>query len=154
MAAIVAAETHPHRSKLSYSAAGSSYTDLTEARMYKLPGFERGKTDITKLDSTAMWRECIGSWKEPGTVGGELYFLASLYNTFLATIMALAPENSLYYWKFTFPLLSSQSTASTLILNGYLSKLDFNEISVASDDALAVPFEIQCSGAPTFTAGS
>lgn len=147
----MATKTRSYNSKLSYSAAGSTYTDLTDMALFTPPSLEAADVKISHLESANHTHEYIAGWIEPGEITGEAYFTKAQWNTLLG-LLGSTTDN--YYWKFTFPLISGESTASTLICRGHLKKIAIGEINIDDDGKIMAPIAIKVTAKPTFSVGT
>jgi hypothetical protein len=148
----MATKTKSYGAKLSYVSSGTSYTDLTDIISITLPNLERADVDLTHLESGNNYREYGGGWIEPGTIEFEGYFTKTQFSTLKATLLDGGSDG--YSWKVTFPLISGESTASTLVATGYLKSIGSNAIDSSPDGRITCPFAVKVTGKPTFTAGS
>lgn len=144
----MATKTHPYGTNLSYSANGSTYTDLTDIVSIDPPNISVGESETTVIDSTGAYKEFIPSWAEAGELSFTCRFAKAQYNTLVGFLRAV------YYWKITFPLISGETTASTLVGQGFITEIGITEGSAESDDVYDVEVTIRYTGAVTFTAGS
>lgn len=147
----MATKTKGYGSRLSYSAAGSTYTALTDMAAFTPPSLEYADLKTTNLESTDGVHEYQAGLGEPGEIPGTAYFTKAQF----AALMALAgPASDNYYWKITFPLLSGESTASQIIARGHLKKISLDEINIEDDNKVMAPIAIKVTGKWAFTAAT
>jgi len=134
---------------LSYSSNGSSYTEIAEVVDCTTPEFLVKEAKATHHSSPDNSTEAKPGLSETGKGMFTLNFTQSAFDAILAL------RRSEYYWKFTFPLKSGQSTAATLVVIGFWSKLGGMKFDPEDANVIQVQGELtRTRGLPTFTAGS
>lgn len=147
----MATKTKSYGTTIGYSSNGSSYTSLSDVIDIKPPNFPAAKIKVSHLESSDQTHEYVRGWIDPaeGTITG--YFTKAQFNTLLGLLFSGTDD---YYWKITAPLISGESTASTLVIRGHLSDVDLQSINIDDDGKITVDYKIQATKKPTFTAGS
>lgn len=139
---------HPKGTTFGYSAAGSVYTDMPDLISVAPPKLERGHSDDTLLAS-------FGEITTPGWIKAtdsdfKLYLTKALY----VILTNLWAAGTTYYWKITYPLIDSESAASTWVWTGYVASIETSEAEKLSDEKINCTLSIRRVTAPVFTAGS
>lgn len=147
----MATKTKNYGTKLSYSATGSVYTDLTDLISVTPPTMTRADVKVSHLESASQAHEYLAGWVEGGEVAFVAYFAKSQFNTLFTSLLASSDS---YYWKVTFPLISGETSNSTLVIRGHLKEVAPAEANIDDDGKLTVAFKVKTSGLPTFTQGS
>jgi len=142
----MAVKTHPYSAALSYATAtNGTYTALADVRAIKPPNIQIGSAEASSLDSANAAKEYIPGWLDGGDVGFTFHFDSAQFST----IYGLARAQR--YWKITFPLVGTQTTAATWVAYGHYTQLDTSEMTV-EDNTVTCPVTVKVSGKPTFTA--
>lgn len=144
----MATKTHPYSAALSYATAtNGTFTALADVRSVKPPNIQIGSSETTHLGSANAAKEFIPGWIDAGDIGFTLYFDSAQFSTVYGLV------RSSRYWKITFPLVGTQTTAATWVAEGFLTSLDTAEMGI-DDNAVTAPGTIKVTGKPTFTAAS
>lgn len=147
----MATHSHPAGSYISYDADGTPpYTDLAEIISIDAPEVAREPSVDTKLESTDKIKITTPGMKDPGESG----FVVYMTKTQVATLIGFYNSGTTYYWKITFPLIDSESTASILVWQGWVMSYKAEQVEAESNDKWRVNFRIKNTTMPVFTAGS
>jgi hypothetical protein len=136
---------------LAYSTtSGGTYTALVGIKSIKPAGLTYGKSKETDLGTAGPVHEYGPGWGEPGEITLTAYY-DDVQRRALDTI---ARSRTRYFWKLVWPgKPSGETTPPNDIQYGYISKIDFDNITADSDDKLTMPMSIQTSGLPTLNSG-
>ena len=152
----MAAKRHGFNTQVSYSAAGSTFTLLTDVAKVKVPTVTREKTDIRHLESPDMMVEYLDGqyrgWGDTDDLLVTCYMTEAQY----VAVKALETAGTAYFWRVSLPLLSGQSVRARGDLTaGVVNKCDIQEIDAKANEAIMVVFTItRTTGTWTFTSGS
>jgi len=148
----MATKTHSGGTTLGYDTDGTPpYTDIADLVRIKPPPRKRGKVKTTSIADANKVHSYIPGWRE----AGEIEFVGHFTKTQFATLNGFFDNETIYYWKVEFPFISGESTThSNLVCQGFISEIDFDEITEGQDETVHVPFKVQITGLVTFTAGS
>jgi hypothetical protein len=147
----MASKTKSYGAVISYSAAGTSYTALSDIISITPPTLEAADLKVSHLESASYTHEYLAGWTEPGEIAITGYFTKTQF----ATLLGLQGGTSDgYYWKVTTALIGTETTANTLISRGHLKKVGFDEINSDDDGKITCPFAVKVTGKPVFTAAT
>jgi hypothetical protein len=133
------------------SAGGTSYSSLSRVIGIGCPPKERGVAETTAFDAANKYRTFTQGWKTGGEVPVKMLFHKTQYALLDA---AYETETAIPAWRFTFPLLASETTGSRWTYSGIITKLGMPEKSVDGENLWEVEMTLKITGKPTFTSGS
>jgi hypothetical protein len=142
--------TFPAGVKLEYSTDGSTYTEITDLKSLKPPPWTRGKSKTTNLQSTGRTHTYEPGWTEPGEATCTFYFKKAQ----MAGLITLNSVKDPAHFRITFPLIGTEATNSKLEFDGYLAGIDWDQMTIDSEDKVSCPGRLQASGGPVFTSGA
>ena len=119
-----------------------TYNKIGQTRDIKGPDSEVGDIKVTNNDSPDNTKEYGPGMIEPGTIGWDLVFSDTVYNT----LYGLFGDGNIYFWKETF------TDGSTIVAPGFLKKAPIT--TKTEDEANVVVVEVRLTGKPVFTPGS
>lgn len=131
---------------LGYGADGTSapttYADIAEIVDLSMPGVSVAKVDFTNSTSPDDTKEYKPGWKDPKTVSLKVNYV----KVSQAALEGLAGE--MKWWKITYP---DAVAGSTHVFRGFLSDTGG---AIPIEDRVTADWQIQQTGAATFTAAS
>lgn len=131
-------------------AGGSTYADIADLVAIMPVEKTRGFTETTVMESANGYREYLASFKD----GGQPKIRLRFHKTQYATLDTAFEADTICTWKFKFPLLAGEITASAFTFSAFIGKLGFPEKSAEGTDNWECEVELRISGKPTFAAGS
>ncbi len=138
---------------IGYSPTNSNYTTLYDLQEIDAPALDRDDSPDTDLDSSAKTKQMTPGWRSTGSATVRLYLTKAQFAA-LQTLYNLDGPSAVYFWQLTLPKLSSESTASNLVFEGYIKSIKIGRASVSSSEKIDCTVTITGSFGVTWTSGS